>query len=278
MTPTPPEPARAPTTLVQIDAFTDRPFRGNPAAVCVLEEARDEAWMQALAAEMALSETAFLVGRGAKWALRWFTPTTEVALCGHATLASAHHLWESGRSDADALEFETLSGELVARRVEGGIELDLPARPVAEAEPPPGLLSGLKLKPEQVLATAAGEEDWLVEVTDERTLRALAPDLSRLERIDARGVIVTARGDGEPFDFLSRFFGPAVGVPEDPVTGSAHCTLAPYWAPRLGRSRLRAAQLSQRGGELEVEPRGNRVAICGRAVTVLRIELLADTP
>ena len=265
-----------PEVLTQVDAFTDRPFRGNPAAVCVLEEPRDEAWMQAVAAELALSETAFLTREQGRWRLRWFTPTTEVRLCGHATLASAHHLWESGRAEGDQVAFETLSGTLVARRGDEGIELDLPTRPVAEADPPPGLLSSLGLKAEQALTIAAGEEDWLVEVKDEGTLRGLAPDFARLARVDARGVIVTAKGDGAPFDFLSRFFGPAVGVPEDPVTGSAHCTLGPFWAVRLGRTEMRAQQLSARGGELEVATRGERVGIRGRAVTVMRIELLTD--
>jgi PhzF family phenazine biosynthesis protein len=265
-----------PTEIVQIDAFTDRPFRGNPAGVCVLEEERDPAWMQAVAAELNLSETAFLQGGDGHYALRWFTPRVEVRLCGHATLAGAHHLWEAGLCEAEEITFDTLSGKLAAvRDAEGRIELDFPARTMAEAAPPPGLLTGLNLKPDQAKTIAAGEEDWLVEVRDEALLRALQPDLARLARVDARGIIVTARGDGEQFDFVSRFFAPAVGVPEDPVTGSAHCSLAPYWAARLGRTRLRAFQASARGGELEVEVRGARVALVGRAVTVLRGTLLA---
>ncbi|MEO0650288.1 MAG: PhzF family phenazine biosynthesis protein [Planctomycetota bacterium] len=262
--------------LTQVDAFTERPFRGNPAAVCVLDAPRDDDWMQSVAAELALSETAFLTREKSRWRLRWFTPTTEVRLCGHATLASAHHLWEAGLVEADEIEFETLSGRLTARRTAGGIELDFPVRPVAAAEAPPGLLSSLGLKPEQALTVAAGEEDWLVEVADDALLRSLSPDFARLARVDARGVIVTARGDGAPFDFLSRFFGPAVGVPEDPVTGSAHCTLAPFWAARLGKTEMRASQLSARGGELEVETRGDRVGLRGRAVSVMRIELLGS--
>ena len=262
------------TDLFQVDAFTERPFSGNPAGVCVLDEPREDRWMQDVAAEMALSETAFLIRDGERWGLRWFTPTTEVDLCGHATLASAHHLWESGHSSSTMIEFETRSGTLTARRVDERIELDFPSRPVAEAEPPPGLLGGLGLKASDALTVAAGEEDWLVEVADEATLTGIVPDTARIARVEARGVIVTAKGDGEPFHVLSRFFAPAVGVPEDPATGSAHCSLAPFWAARLGRSVLAAKQVSHRGGELEIELRGQRVALRGRAVTVMRIELL----
>jgi PhzF family phenazine biosynthesis protein len=265
-----------PTHLTQVDAFTDRPFGGNPAAVCVLEEFPRDDWMQAVAAEMNLSETAFVVARGPRFDLRWFTPTVEVDLCGHATLAVAWHLWESGATRAERLLFETRSGPLEARRAAEGVAIELPSRPVAEAAPPPGMLEALGLGPEQALTVAAGEEDWLVEVESVAALDGLAPDMARLARIRARGVIVTARGEGDPFHFCSRFFAPAVGVPEDPVTGSAHASLGAYWAPRLGLARLCAEQRSRRRGRLWVEPAGERVVISGGAVTVGSFELRMD--
>ncbi|QDU69494.1 PhzF family phenazine biosynthesis protein [Engelhardtia mirabilis] len=263
--------------IAVVDAFTDRAYRGNPAAVCVLETDRDAEWMQAVAREMNLSETAFLRREGDTWRLRWFTPTTEVRLCGHATLASAHWLWEAGLASAERIAFETLSGRLVAARAQDAIDLDFPARPAARATAPPRLLGALGLAAGAALTVAGAEEDWLVEVADEAALRGVAPDFGLLAKVDARGVIVTARaGEGSEVDFLSRFFAPACGVDEDPVTGSAHCTLGPFWAARIGRSRLRAHQASARGGDLEVELRGERVGLIGRAVTTLSGELLAQ--
>jgi len=263
-------------SIVVVDAFAARAYSGNPAAVCVLETERDAAWMQAVASEMNLSETAFLWREGEGWRLRWFTPAVEVRLCGHATLASAHHLWEAGIVDDDRIPFETLSGRLVAERADGAIDLDFPARPAAVAAPPPHLLKALGVAADAALTIAAAEEDWLVEVADEAALREVAPDFGSLSKVDARGVIVTAAGgEQSDVDFLSRFFAPVCGVDEDPVTGSAHCTLAPFWAPRLGRARLRAHQASARGGDLEVELRGDRVGLIGRAVTTLRGQLVA---
>lgn len=259
--------------VVQVDAFTDRPFRGNPAAVCVTEQARDEAWMEAVAREMNLSETAFLHPEGDGWRLRWFTPAAEVDLCGHATLASAHVLWEDGRVAADArARFHTKSGLLTGRLEVDWIELDFPATPATPAEPPHGLLAALGL--ESAVATARSRYDWLVEVDDASRVRALSPDFAALRRVAARGIIVTARSDDPSYDFVSRFFGPAVGVDEDPVTGSAHCCLTPWWSSRLGRSDMTAYQASARGGEIRVGLRDSRVLLAGRAVTVMRGELL----
>lgn len=261
--------------IVVADAFTAEPFRGNPAGVCVLEAERAPTWMQAVAAELNLSETAFLLREGEVWRLRWFTPALEVKLCGHATLASAHVLWETGAASGDRIAFETVSGTLTATLTDDGIDLDFPARPAAEAAAPPHLVEGLGLPANGARTVAAAEEDWVVEVEDEATLRELQPDFGRLARIDARGVIATATATMEGVDFVSRYFAPRCGIDEDPVTGSAHCTLAPFWAPYLGKSRLRAHQASARGGDLVVELRGDRVGLIGRAVTVLRGELVA---
>jgi PhzF family phenazine biosynthesis protein len=259
--------------VVQVDAFTDRPFRGNPAAVCVTAGEQDEAWMGAVAREMNLSETAFLHPEGDGWRLRWFTPVAEVELCGHATLASAHVLWEEGRVAADAgARFHTRSGLLTARRDGDWIELDFPATPATPLDPPPGLLSALGI--DRAVATGSSRFDWLIEVETAAEVRALSPDFSALRHLPARGVIVTARSDEPAYDFISRFFGPAVGVDEDPVTGSAHCALAPWWAARLGRNDMSAFQASARGGELRVGLRESRVLLRGRAVTVLRGELV----
>jgi PhzF family phenazine biosynthesis protein len=270
----------------QVDAFTDRPFRGNPAAVCVLEVARDEVWMQAVAAEMNLSETAFLVPRpeggsgegGGGFDLRWFTPTTEVDLCGHATLASAHRLWESGELAAgDPARFHTRSGLLTARRgADGWIEMDFPALPPRPLDTAPELLGEALGVP--VAWVGASREDLLALVADAATVRALSPDPSLVARLPARGLIVTAAADpGADHDFVSRFFAPAVGVPEDPVTGSAHCCLGPFWAERLGKRVVVGYQASARGGTVRVRPRGDRVTLSGQAVTVMVGELSAVT-
>lgn len=263
-----------PSPLRQVDAFTGSAFSGNPAAVCLLPAPADPAWMQAVAAEMNLSETAFLVPSGpGSWDLRWFTPSVEVDLCGHATLASAHVLWEEGLDGGAArLSFSTRSGALGACRAGDLIELDFPATPASDAAPPPDLLEGLGVS---ACRTATNGVDWLVEVDDEAAVRAVDPDGRRLRAIDCRGVVVTAPADATtPADFVSRFFAPGAGVDEDPVTGSAHCMLGPWWAERFGRSDLLAHQVSARGGELRVRVEGDRVALGGRAVTVLRGELL----
>lgn len=254
--------------ITQVDAFTDTAFSGNPAAVCVLPEPRSERWMQRVAAEMNLSETAFL-GRRADGAfdLRWFTPAVEVDLCGHATLASAHALWERGECDPAApISFHTRSGALGARRRGTWIELDFPAVPAAPMDPPQGLVEALGAAPRYV---GRSRFDYLVELESEAAVGGLRPNLRALGDLDARGVIVTAAAGAPGFDFVSRFFAPAAGVDEDPVTGSAHCCLGPYWQGRLGRAAFRARQLSARGGVVGVEVDGARVRLRGQAVTTL---------
>lgn len=263
-------PARQPFT--QVDAFTDRPFAGNPAAVCVLPAERDAGWMQLVAREMNLAETAFLVRRGAEFDLRWFTPTLEVDLCGHATLASAHVLWEEGHLPPDATaRFHSRSGVLTAVRREGLIWLDFPATPAVEAPAPADLQDGLGVPLRFVGRTPF---DYLVELDADATVRQLVPDLKRIVRLGGRGVIVTAPSATPDQEFVSRFFAPAAGVPEDPVTGSAHCALGPYWAARLGRTDLCGYQASERGGRVRVRVAGDRVHLGGQAVTMLRGELL----
>lgn len=265
--------------IYQVDAFTDRPFAGNPAAVCLLAGPADETWMRHVAREMNLSETAFLhpLSPGANdFQLRWFTPTVEVDLCGHATLATAHILWETGvlAEDVEA-RFHTRSGLLTARRLDGWIELNFPATPPEPCPAPDGLAAALGVEP---LSVGRSKFDYLVEVDSTAAVTALEPDFTRLRSLPVRGIIVTAANDGgldEPFDFVSRFFAPAAGVDEDPVTGSAHCTLAPFWAARLGKPKMTAYQASARGGVVRVELLGDRVALQGQAVTVLRAELLA---
>lgn len=270
-----------------VDAFTDEAFSGNPAAVCLLDRTAPEQWMRSVAAEMNLSETAFLVREGAVWRLRWFTPTVEVDLCGHATLASAHVLMTTsdGRRDEPEepeLRFETRSGTLMAARAGMSIAMDFPATPAEPASPPEALISALHpAAPPRPVAAGRNGADWLVELENEETIRDLAPDFRALAGVEARGVIVTAAaGDltlrAHPqANFVSRFFGPAVGVDEDPVTGSAHCTLGPWWSERLGVVDLTGRQLSARGGTVGVEVRGDRVTLSGTAVTVLEGRLRA---
>ncbi|MEW6181077.1 MAG: PhzF family phenazine biosynthesis protein [Chloroflexota bacterium] len=261
-------------SLFQVDSFTAEPFRGNPAGVCLLDAPRPDDWMLGIAREMNLSETAFLLPEGAVYRLRWFTPQVEVTLCGHATLASAHILWEQGiLPPAQTAQFETLSGRLSASRTaDGWIRLDFPLREVRPADAPPGLVDALGLK--QVRFSGRYREDYLLEADDEEQVRALKPDFARLKHLPARGVVVTARAaPGKVYDFVSRFFAPAVGVDEDPVTGSAHCALAPYWAERLEKPALLAFQASQRGGLLRVRPVGERVLLEGQAVTIFEARL-----
>jgi PhzF family phenazine biosynthesis protein len=261
------------TRIVQVDAFTAEAFRGNPAGVCVLDEARDAAWMQRVAAEMNLAETAFLEPRGDGFSLRWFTPAVEVDLCGHATLASAHVLWESGRlRTSESARFHTKSGLLTAERRGDWIELDFPATPEEKAETPPGLAGALGAEPVYV---GRSKFDYLVELDSEETVARLRPDFLRLAAVPTRGVIATARSARPEFDFVSRFFAPAVGIDEDPVTGSAHCCLGPFWSRRLGKEDFLARQISARGGVLKVRLAGDRVLLAGQAVTVLQGDLLA---
>jgi PhzF family phenazine biosynthesis protein len=256
-----------------VDAFADRPFGGNPAAVCPLDRPADDGWMQHVAVEMNLSETAFLVPEAGGYRLRWFTPAVEVGLCGHATLASAHVLWETGRLPTPATaRFHTRSGLLTAKRDGELIVLDFPAVPVERCDPPAGLEEALGTTP---VGVGRNRMDVLVELQSESAVRGLRPDFGGLAAVPARGVIVTAASDDPEFDFVSRFFAPASGVPEDPVTGSAHCALGPFWAARFGRTDLVGRQVSKRGGRVRVVVRGDRVELGGRAVTVLRGELLA---
>jgi PhzF family phenazine biosynthesis protein len=259
------------TRIVQVDAFTAQPFAGNPAAVCVLPAARDDGWMRNVAREMNLSETAFLHPVGTGYKLRWLTPSVEVDLCGHATLASAHVLWEDGYLAPDAAaQFHTRSGLLTCNLRGDWIDMDFPAKISQPAEAPPQLAQALGT---DLKYTGKNQFDYLVEVADETTLRALNPNHHLLRQLPVRGIIVTARGTD--YDFVSRFFAPGSGIDEDPVTGSAHTALAPYWAARLGKSDMTAYQASARGGVVGVRVAGDRVILSGQAVTVLRGELLA---
>lgn len=253
--------------FLQVDAFASKPFAGNPAAVYFLQEARDDQWMQAVAAEMNLSETAFLVERDDGFDLRWFTPTIEVDLCGHATLASAHALWTTGIvSGGQPVRFHTRSGVLVCRRHGDFVEMDFPATPAQEAEPPAGLIQALGIEPTYV---GRSSFDKFVVVESESVVRALEPDFATLREIPMRGVMVTSLSADREFDFVSRYFAPAAGIDEDPVTGSAHCCLGPFWSERLGKSELKAFQASPRGGVVTVRIADDRVILGGQAVTVL---------
>ena len=258
--------------LVQVDAFTDRPFAGNPAAVCLLERAAEPAWMQNVAREMNLSETAFLSPRADGYDLRWFTPAAEVDLCGHATLATAHVLWTEGLLAPEATaRFHTRSGWLTADRRGDWIELDFPVQTAAPQQAPPELLGALGVRPQFV---GRNRTDYLIEVAGEAEVRGLTPDFGRLRTLPIRGVIVTSRASTAGVDFVSRFFAPGVGVDEDPVTGSAHCALAPHWTSRLSKIDLVGYQASPRGGTVRVRVAGDRVKLAGQAVTVLRGELV----
>jgi PhzF family phenazine biosynthesis protein len=258
--------------ITQVDAFTDVPFAGNPAAVCLLPAPRDDGWMQRVAREMNLSETAFLEKRDDGFALRWFTPTIEVALCGHATLASAHVLWEEGHlAPSQQARFHTKSGLLTGDRAGEWIDLDFPAKREEPAPMPAGLAEALGAAPKYV---GRNQFDYLVEVDAEETVRRLTPNHTALASLPVRGVIVTSRADSAGYDFVSRFFAPGSGVMEDPVTGSAHCALGPFWQARLGKSELVGYQASARGGVVRVRVAGDRVKLGGKAVTVLRGELL----
>jgi PhzF family phenazine biosynthesis protein len=264
--------------ITQVDAFTDRKYAGNPAAVCILSESADERWMQDVAAEMNLSETAFVrrLDADATFSLRWFTPKKEVDLCGHATLATAHVLWEDEQLATTApARFETRSGLLTALRTSAGIELDFPSQPVTEELTDADALAELSAAIQAPIRFAGRSRlDLLVDVETEERVRGLRPDIRRLEQFPARGVIVTGRASTGGHDFVSRFFAPRVGVDEDPVCGSAHCCLGPYWAEKLGRNSLSGHQVSCRGGVVKVRVEGSRVVLIGHAVTVLRGELV----
>jgi PhzF family phenazine biosynthesis protein len=260
--------------IYHVDAFTDRAFAGNPAAVCLLPEECPPAWMQSIAAEMNLSETAFLRQQGnGDFELRWFTPLVEVALCGHATLASAHTLWETQVISVEhPIRFHTKSGVLTATRNGDLIQLDFPATPAEACSPPAGLVEALGAKPSFIGRT---KFDSFLVVDSAKTVRELRPDFRRLAAIAVRGVIVTAASDDPRFDFVSRFFCPAVGINEDPVTGSAHCALAPFWGQRLKKTRMTGYQASARGGVVHVETSGDRVLLGGQAVQIAKGKIVA---
>lgn len=288
-------------SFLQVDAFTREPFKGNPAAVCILPQAVDETWMQGIAAEMNLSETAFLYPVGttpeAEYHLRWFTPSTEVDLCGHATLASAHGLWSEGYLPPTApAQFHTRSGLLTATWDGEWITLNFPCQPVTPLTPDPILLKAFHGQDLIYMGSTGVESNggsnpspgaessgkqggnYLVELASEAHVRSLQPDFSLLATLPVMGVIVTSPSDDPEIDFVSRYFAPAVGINEDPVTGSAHCSLTPYWQEKLGKTPLLAHQVSSRGGLLKVTSQGDRVLIGGQAITVLKGEILADPP
>ena len=252
--------------IFQVDAFTTRRFAGNPAAVMRLDSFPSDAVLQNIAAENNLAETAFLVPRDGDYALRWFTPTVEVPLCGHATLASAAVVMQHLEPQRRRVVFHTASGALTVSRTDSGYLMDFPARPTAAVAAPPGLAAALGATPLEVEAEA---HNYLVLLGDPSSVRALAPDFAALARLDRSGIIVTARDSGQPYDFVSRYFAPAKGIPEDPVTGSAHCSLVPFWARRLGKSSLHAFQASARGGELQCRLLGERVELAGSCVFYL---------
>lgn len=254
------------TRIVQVDAFTSHPFAGNPAAVCMMSGPGDEAWMRNVAREMNLSETAFLYPDRDDYHLRWFTPAVEVDLCGHATLASAHVLWEDGHIPVDLpARFHTRSGLLTCCRREDWIEMNFPAKVAEPATPPRQLADAIGV---ELLFTGRNAFDYMVEVNDEATVRSIRPNHHLLKQLPVRGVIVTA--GGTDYDFVSRFFAPGAGVEEDPVTGSAHTALAPFWSERLGKTEMVGYQASARGGVVKVRVEGDRVILGGQAITVLR--------
>jgi PhzF family phenazine biosynthesis protein len=271
------------TRIIQVDSFTNRPFAGNPAAVCLLDAPAEASWMQHVASEMNLSETAFVhrpSGAETVFGLRWFTPKVEVDLCGHATLAAAHVLWEEGllAQETPAL-FDTRSGRLTAVRHDDWIELDFPAepinRPIVDSAELEAISRALGHAP--LISAGANRFDLLVELADENTVRGLAPDIRLVGEFPVRGIIVTGRSASPGYDFVSRFFAPQVGVDEDPVCGSAHCCLGPFWASKLGKAELTGHQVSCRGGVVKVRIAGPRVALIGQAVTVLQGSLLSES-
>lgn len=257
--------------ITQVDAFTDTPYSGNPAAVCVLSASHPERWMQQVAREMNLSETAFVYPETDGYRLRWFTPTVEVDLCGHATLATCHVLWSEGHLGANQIAtFYTHSGVLTARLLDDWIELNFPASPSTEIAAPDGLTEALGATPTAVAQNSLG---YLVELESTAAVQNLRPNFAALGKFPVHGVIVTSRGHA-PYDFVSRYFAPAIGIDEDPVTGSAHCCLGPYWREKLGKSTFLAHQASARGGVVKVQDDGDRVRLSGQAVTVFKGDLL----
>jgi PhzF family phenazine biosynthesis protein len=261
--------------IYQIDAFASKPFAGNSAAVCLLASEADEHWMQQVAMEMNLAETAYLQRLQDGYSLRWFTPLMEVDLCGHATIAAAHFLWETGEEPlTSTIAFHTRSGKLTAQFKDGWIELDFPAERDTPCEAPDGLCSALSVDSRNVLHVGKNRFDYIVQLDSADAVRSLKPDANALAQISYRGTIVTSQSDSSDCDFISRFFAPAAGIPEDPVTGSAHCCLAPFWQDRLHKQQMMGYQASSRGGYVRVEVRGDRVLLAGQAVTTMRGELV----
>lgn len=254
-----------------VDAFTNTKYRGNPAAVCLLESRQSSKWMQQVAAEMNLSETAFVYASEGYYELRWFTPLAEVDLCGHATLASAHILWEEKICLSPVISFKTKSGRITAERIKDWICMDFPIETASACSPPSALIEGLNTSFRYV---GKNRLDYLIEVESEEIVKELRPDFNQLKTLDARGIIVTSKSGRSCYDFVSRCFYPALGVNEDPVTGSAHCCLGPYWGNILKKDKLRAVQLSHRQGKLELKLKGHRILISGQAVTTLRGKLI----
>ena len=260
-------------SVIQVDAFTDKPFAGNPAAVCVSQTSLDDALMQQIAAEMNLSETAFLYpleGEG-NYSLRWFTPTAEIDLCGHATLASAHVLWSEGHLTAGTARFQTKSGELSVEQQDGRLRMNFPVQPVESAPVSPAVVGAMNHA--DIVHCARNKVNVLVELRSHKAVTSITPDFAKLKKLSCRGLIVTSTGP-DPYDFVSRYFVPSMGIPEDPVTGSSHCSLGPYWRTKLGKDKMVAYQASARGGELHIECTPESVFISGQAVTVMRGELL----
>src|SRR4051812_13206163 len=256
--------------LFHVDAFTDRPFAGNPAAVCMLPSWKEDRWLQAVAREMNLSETAFLVKQPGHFDVRWFTPTVEIDLCGHATLASAHVLFTHRGLKEASVRFQSQSGELRVDRENNQLVLDFPSRPLRQCDPPASIEKALGARP----ASVWKDRDYYAVFNSEADVAELKPDLQIFPEIDSQGVVVTAPGD--TCDFVSRYFAPLAGIPEDPVTGSTHCSLIPFWSAKLGKQRLLARQLSSRGGELVCENRGERVGIGGTCLTYIEGKLHFD--
>jgi PhzF family phenazine biosynthesis protein len=262
-------------TIIQVDAFTNKPFAGNPAAVCVLETPQSDEWMQNVAKEMNLSETAFLVKQSDGYSLRWFTPATEVPLCGHATLASSHVLWSENHLSANqSARFHTKSGLLIAKKQEDWIELDFPANPSEAISTPPEISEALGVPVKSVMKNSLG---YLVEVESEELVRNLEPNFTILTKLFPEVIVTSIAENSSEYDFVSRFFCPGLGINEDPVTGAAHCCLAPYWRNKLNKNEFLAYQASSRGGVMKVKyPGEDRVYLRGQAVTVLRGELISS--
>ena len=259
--------------IFQVDAFTDHAFGGNPAGVCILKKDASAEWKQQVAAEMNLSETAFVRRLDEqRFALQWFTPTVEVELCGHATLATAHVLWQTDLVDeADSIFFETRSGVLTCKNMAGKVQMNFPANAAHDFAVDQGIIDCLGVNP---IYTGKNTFDLLIEVASENEVRRASVDFNRLREEPVRGVILTSRSEKAEFDFVSRFFAPASGVDEDPVTGSAHCCLGPYWGPKIGKTELVGFQASHRGGKVNISLADDRVFLLGQAVTVLRGSIL----